>query len=124
MKAFSAFFFTILYIAAMIRPVAPLFEYIIYEDYIAEFLCVNKDNVALDCHGKCYLMKSLNEQNEQKKQNLPRISMEEYPIGFVELTSLEPTLHLIAKDHSPKFYHNTYNFLFGKAQFHPPNFVS
>ncbi len=72
----------------MLRPVLPLFEYVVNKDYIAEFLCVNKDNTELNCKGKCYLMKQLQEQEDEKKQNLPRIAMEEYPVGFVTLLQL------------------------------------
>ena len=72
----------------MLRPVAPMLEYVVYEDYIAEFLCINKEKTELNCNGKCYLMQRLAEQDEQKKQNLPKILLEEYPIGFVQLVSL------------------------------------
>jgi len=108
----------------MIRPVGPMLEYIVYKDYIAEFFCVNKDKTELNCKGKCYLMQRLEEQNEQKKQNLPKIVLEEYPIGFVEIISLFldkkiPNKHLILTNYS-----NNYSFLFTYTNFHPPsNFV-
>ncbi|NNE76683.1 MAG: hypothetical protein HKN31_06375 [Pricia sp.] len=54
----------------MVRPVMPLFEYVIDQDYIAEFLCINKKRVEVQCNGKCYLMQRLNQQNDEKKQNL------------------------------------------------------
>ena len=85
MKRVATYGFVFLYLLAMTRPVIPLVEYIIYEDYITEFLCINKENVALECNGKCYLMQRLSEQNEEKRQNLPKISIEEYPIGFVKI---------------------------------------
>ena len=82
-KSVSAMFFVSLYVLAMARPVLPLFEYLIEKDYIAEFLCINKENTELNCNCKCYLIQKTNAQNEERKQNLPRIAMEEYPIGFV-----------------------------------------
>lgn len=106
----------------MLRPITPLVEYIVYEDYIAEFLCINKDKIELECNGKCYLMERLNEQNDQKQQNLPRIALEEYPIGFVELLSFSPEEE--EKDHiskTPSFYNNNYSFIFSSSGFHPPN---
>lgn len=110
----------------MTRPVMPLFEYIINEDYIAEFLCVNKDKkdkVELQCNGKCYLMQKLQEQNEEKKQNLPKIAMEEYPIGFVSfmIITFDPknvVNFLIESD-----YQNFYSYLFLGNSFHPPNLI-
>jgi len=108
----------------MARPIAPVLEYIIYEDYIAEFLCINKDNTELQCNGKCYLMQRISEQSEQKKQNLPRIVLEEYPIGFVELLNFRSeTVH--QKPTQDNFdYTNTYTFLYSALSFHPPNPIS
>lgn len=105
----------------MLKPIVPLLEYVVYEDYITEFLCINKDRTELNCNGKCYLIKRLEEQKEDKKENLPKISMEEYPIGFIELIGLpnaqEKTRHLT----NHHFYTNNYLFLFCKGAFHPPN---
>ncbi len=108
----------------MVRPVIPLAEYIIYEDYIAEFLCINKDKTELQCNGKCYLMQRLSEQNEEKKQNLPKIALEEYPIGFVELAffSSDTIEHLPFQNDFD--YHNHYTYLFCTYNFHPPSNLS
>lgn len=69
----------------MIRPVLPVIDYVINQDYIAEYLCVNKDKPMLNCNGKCYLAKMLQKERDEKKQNLPAIDLKEYPIGFVEV---------------------------------------
>ncbi len=109
-----------LYLVAMVRPIFPLMEYVVNEDYIAEFLCINKDKKELECHGKCYLMQRLQEQNEEKKQNLPKIVMEEYPIGFVQL------LHFPSKEFDQISkralfdYSNAYTYLFAPYNFRPP----
>lgn len=105
----------------MTRPVIPLVEYIIYEDYITEFLCINKENVALECNGKCYLMQRLSEQNEEKRQNLPKISIEEYPIGFVELVEFNNSKCTLTSSKDDFDYHNHYRFLFTPENFHPPS---
>lgn len=104
----------------MVRPVMPLFDYVINQDYIAEFLCVNKDNTELNCNGKCYLMQRLQKQSDEKHENLPRIAMEKYPIGFVELLfiSYKTSTKINAVDH--KFYLNNYHFLFSYTNYHPP----
>ncbi|MEX0314011.1 MAG: hypothetical protein AB3N18_07525 [Allomuricauda sp.] len=121
MKRFAAYGFVFLYLLAMVRPVLPLAEYIVYEDYIAEFLCINKDNIELQCKGKCYLMQRLSEKNEQKKQNLPKIALEEYPIGFVELMdNFTEEQSQIESNHDFN-YCNSYSFLFLTSSFHPPN---
>ncbi|WP_430906062.1 hypothetical protein [Maribacter sp. 2-571] len=120
MKSFRALFFVMLYLLAMIRPVMPLFEYIVDQDYIAEFLCVNKAKPELTCEGKCFLMQQLSEQSEGQQQNVPSIAMEKYPIGFV----FRFDLHLKAAP-SPKpknniQYRNGYSFLYCGVSFQPP----
>lgn len=120
MKSVSATFFVILYVLAMVRPVMPLFEYVIDQDYIVDFLCINKDKVELQCNGKCYLMQQLDKQNEEKKQSLPGIAMEEYPIGFVNFLSVELPEKKIRTKTVSKQYTNHYNFLFSGQSFHPP----
>ena len=105
----------------MIRPVMPLFEYIIEQDYIAEFLCVNTDKPELDCGGKCYLMQQLAKHNEEKRQNLPRIAMEEYPIGFVQLLSIVEHKFIESFNTITSEYLNEYRYLFSYSDFRPPS---
>ncbi len=124
LKRYLAYGFIFLYLLAMVRPVGPLFEYILFEDYIAEFLCINKDNVALECKGKCYLMQKLAQQNEDKKQNLPGIALEDYPIGFVHILFLKPRLKQYVKYEEEHSYLNNYSYLFSDFFFHPPSKIS
>ena len=72
----------------MLRPIQPLVEYAINYDYISKVLCINKDKPEMSCKGTCQLMKKMEQQQEKDFQSL-RILIEEYPIGFVELISLE-----------------------------------
>ncbi|WP_246139840.1 hypothetical protein [Flagellimonas hymeniacidonis] len=124
MKQLAAYGFILLYLLAMVRPIAPVMEYVIYEDYIAEFLCINKDKVELQCNGKCYLMQRLSEQNDEKKQNLPKIALEEYPIGFVELLSFDSKESFILQNQNDFGYQNTYSYLHITSSFHPPSALS
>ena len=118
------YIFILLYFVAMIRPVGPVLEYIIFEDYIAEFLCINKDNKELQCNGKCYLMQRLAQQKEQKRQNLPKIALEEYPIGFVELFAFKDKVIPRALSQDNFDYSNTYTYLYSALSFHPPSLIS
>lgn len=108
----------------MVRPVLPLFEYVINQDYIAEFLCVNKENIELQCNGKCYLMQKLSAQNEEKKQQLPKIAMEEYPIGFVAFTTVDLPKEKIIRNNSFVGYCNNYSFIYSDSSFRPPGPIS
>lgn len=104
----------------MVRPVLPVFDYVINQDYIAEYLCVNKDKPMLECNGKCYLAKMLQEEQEEKKQNLPPINLKEYPIGFVDILFLECIGVSIKKTEIPEFAQSKTR-TFTPTIFHPPN---
>ena len=113
-------FFTFLYILAMLKPVMPVFEYVINQDYIAEYLCINKDKPEMDCNGKCYLMQKIQKENDEKKQNLPAINLKDYPIGFVTILTLPfNSTHILKKEN---FTHsNLYTNLFFTSVYHPPD---
>ncbi len=51
----------VLYLSFLIRPVVPYIQYRLQQEQIAETKCENKDNVKLECHGKCFLAKKLKE---------------------------------------------------------------
>lgn len=113
-------FFTFLYLAAMAKPVLPVFEYVINQDYIAEYLCVNKDRPMLNCNGKCYLSKMLQEEQNEKQQNLPAIDLKEYPIGFVEILLLDLHVKSHKKNGLPHLsVEEPRQFI--DSIFHPPN---
>lgn len=113
-------FFTFLYLVAMLKPVFPVFEYVVNQDYIAEYLCVNKDKPMLDCNGKCYLAKMLQEEQNEKKQNLPAIDLKEYPIGFVEILLFDFKEQTTTKNTLPHFIPSGPR-QFVNSIFHPPN---
>ena len=105
----------------MTRPVMPLLEYVANQDYIAEVLCINKKKVELNCKGKCYLMQQIKKQENNKQPNIPKISLKEYPIGFILITEINSEDKAIT-DFTPKanYYSNFYSYLFNKSSFHPP----
>lgn len=78
---------------AMFKPIAPLANYVINKDFIAEVLCVNQDKPEMQCEGKCHLKKELKKAtNSEKEKGIPtaaKIKVEDYPIGFIQFTSLE-----------------------------------
>lgn len=123
MHSLKATFFVFLYVLAMVRPIVPLASFIVNQDYIAEFFCVNQDKPELECNGKCYLMQKLEKQNEEKRQNIPAISMEEYPIGFVNFISLD----IPKKEKAPNIiiidYRNNYHFIYSDTSFRPPTCI-
>lgn len=81
MKIVKTNILLLLYLVAMLRPVAPLIEYYAHQDYIASVLCINKEVKVLDCKGMCYLQKKL-EQQEKGVQGM-EISIKDYPLGLI-----------------------------------------
>lgn len=108
----------------MLRPVMPLANYVINQDYIAEFLCINKDKPELECNGKCYLAKELKAASEEKEKNLPAIAMEEYPVAIVTFTLFEASQAIETISTNNFQYKNNYTFSYQNLVFHPPTFTS
>jgi hypothetical protein len=48
-----------------------LLDYKLNENYIATTLCENKDKPACCCHGKCFLKKQLQKDEDGNKNSLP-----------------------------------------------------
>lgn len=119
-KALSILFLC-LYLLGMLRPVAPLIEYELHKDYIAEFLCINKNEPIMACHGQCHLKKELAkaQQEEHSTTENPRIKIEDYPVTWWNIENLQTTF--ISQGISQNtFYSNHYQFLFKTAIFRPP----
>ncbi len=108
----------------MLRPIMPLANYLVNQDYIAEFLCINKDKPELECNGKCYLKKQLKEASEEKEKNLPAIAMEEYPIGIMMFITFDASQTTETTTTSNFQYTNSYKFSYLNLVFHPPAFTS
>ena len=104
----------------MLRPVQPYIEYILNQDYIAEFLCINKDKPELKCNGKCHLVKEIEKQQQQDPFAALSISMENYPIGFVNILTLSLNNNFNSKEKHTFFYNNLYNLNVKRSVFHPP----
>lgn len=108
----------------MLRPVQPYVEYVFNQEYIAEFLCVNKDKPKLQCNGKCHLAKQIEKQQKQEPLSALSISMENYPIGFVNiLRLLTPQSFFAFTKNNHFFYQKLYHFNYSYSTFQPPDLV-
>lgn len=104
---------------AMLKPIAPIVEYVINQDYIAEFLCINQDKPEMQCNGKCHLYKEVKKQQEETPVSL-QISLKEYPIGFVKILKIRKKKVIPSTRKEIHFYSKKYSYLFSKTVFHPP----
>lgn len=103
----------------MLRPIAPFIEYAVNYDYISEVLCINKNKPELSCKGKCYVMQKLEKQRQDDFNSL-EISLKEYPIGFVEILSIEKLPKIYTTTSTVYFHQNNYSFQLMKLDEHPP----
>ena len=53
----------------LVRPLWPVFEYVVNYDYIVNVLCENRAQPQLNCDGKCYLAKQLSKESEKNQKN-------------------------------------------------------
>lgn len=105
----------------MLRPIAPFIEYAINQDYIAEFLCINKEKPEMRCNGKCHLYKEVEKQQEETPVSL-EISFKEYPIGFVKILKFANINIGNLKYKSNFHYLKHYKYFYSETVFHPPIF--
>jgi len=119
----GAIFFVFLYMLAMLRPIQPCIEYLLNQDYIAEFLCINKDEPELQCNGKCHLVKEIEKQQQEEPITTLSVSMENYPIGFVNIYQLKLFSNPLNQDRPRFSYSQLYQFDFYKNTFQPPELV-
>lgn len=106
----------------MLRPIQPCIEYVLNQDHIAEFLCINKDKPKLQCNGKCHLVKEIEKQQDQPIKALS-VSMENYPIGFVTILQLKQPKNFEHLNTSLYIYHLLYHFDYCEESFQPPDVV-
>ncbi|MHA4807232.1 hypothetical protein ACX0G9_03970 [Flavitalea flava] len=70
------------------------------QDYIARYLCVNRNNTAIDCEGKCQLKKRFKQEDSKDNENPERRSENKnevissktfYPTGLIACMSFLST---------------------------------
>jgi hypothetical protein len=105
----------------MLRPIAPIIDYVVNQDYIAEFLCINKDKPELECNGKCHLKKELQKTQEDTQQSF-NVNLEDYPISPLHslLSELPSKLTILQLRKVTNYYTEKYIYLFSTDIFHPP----
>jgi hypothetical protein len=103
---------------------APVIEYAVNRDYIAEVLCINKAKPELACDGKCHLKSSLDQEFENDtpaNNNTVRIQIENILIYVEELFSFDASdFQFIKHNFMRAFRSNLYRFTAVTDFFHPP----
>lgn len=116
----------ILVLSIFLKPIFPLIDYCVNYDYISTALCENKQNVKLNCNGKCHLMKQLAKASENSSSSSDKkADYREFENLFCEniqayfVFSITNWLNKATKP----IYSNLYYFLGSKYSFHPPSVI-
>lgn len=90
-------------------------------EYIIQELCENKDKPQLNCKGKCYLKKKLEESNKAENQASGSIKQFELPVFICNQENFEFALNqeVITQVQFPK---DLYALTLNQSFFHPPRF--
>ena len=118
----------ILTLLMFLKPILPVFEYLVNYDYIVNELCENKLKPELKCNGKCHLTKELAKASEGNLKNSSdkKINFEQTEIVFFqEIKPIEiRQIYFLNKTSIGNNYSNLYFHLNDCAFFHPPTFIS
>ena len=111
----------------VMKPIFPVFQYVLNYDYIAKELCENKAKPEMHCNGKCHLMKELAKasENETPITSDKKVSHHESEVLFFEQLV---TFDFFQKNVSSQKELNTRYVNFYKKEdltsvFHPPSFM-
>lgn len=112
----------------LVKPIVPVFQYVLDYQYISEVLCINKEKPELQCNGKCHLMKELAKASEDEKPSSSDKKNHQAQVEFLFLEELNsfpiiPNATVLITPNS-SVYSNLYSHLNCHAIFHPPAFIS
>ena len=111
-----------------LKPVLPVFEYILNYEYIKTELCVNKEIPIMGCDGKCYLIKELAKASESEKpisSDKKHITAETTDLFIAELHNYTfSVFNTTTKSSLNSKYTDLYTSLNSYSFFHPPISVS
>lgn len=97
------------------------FDFLLNQEYIKEFLCINKEQPKLACNGKCFLMKQLRETQNEKEQEFPVLYQTKYEFILAHFqTKSGDTIYLMRRKEELQSHESDYVFLFENEIFHPP----
>lgn len=57
----------IIILVLFLKPVFPVLDYAVNNDYLSKVLCINKDKPELKCYGKRHLLKELAKASEEDR---------------------------------------------------------
>ena len=117
--------FSILMVAAILLPnltkIGIFIDFKINQDFIAEFLCINKEEPIVMCYGECYLSDQLQKAEDQENQQRPTAQKERLEVIYCYsniLSQIPILLTQMSKLNAGD--EDSYSPPFIKDVFHPP----
>lgn len=106
----------------VLKPLTPWLDYAYNYHHITEDLCINKTHPELQCNGKCYLAKSLVDQEDShtKSTSTSKIKTNIVDVYLAEVIyTVEKSTKIL--HHNPNhFWKNFYNFQIITTLLKPP----
>lgn len=126
-KTISVVFLTSLLLVRSLLVPFILMDFTLRQDYIATYLCENRDKPSLHCDGKCYLAKKLKAAHEAQDREASQRLLNQILDGPAQLL----TLHFVFPERPVKearsSVSDTYHCVFPEAAslrfFQPPRFI-
>ncbi|MEO8934055.1 MAG: hypothetical protein ABI295_07080 [Xanthomarina sp.] len=111
----TAFILVFILFAHNINTLVIVGEFIVNKDFIAKTLCIEKDNQK-GCHGKCYLVKQLIEENPDSNTQIPiqeskRVALDVFfisSINTIDTQLIDYKLPLVLLSHKSPIVLKTY----------------
>lgn len=112
----------------LLKPIIPVFQYVINYEYISEVLCINKEKPEMHCNGKCHLMQELAKASDDEK---PLSSDKKSQHSEIEVLFIEELNTFCFTKQSDFilttpiiYYSNLYSHINCNSVFHPPSIIS
>ena len=113
----------ILAIVLFFKPVMPVLGYLINYDYVVKELCINKNNMASHCDGKCQLKSELAKASDNHESSRDKkVKAVEYELLYLDalpeyvFIKINNTLNTITDSYQDMYCLTIYNSIF-----HPPS---
>ena len=123
MKHIAAYLLILAISLHLLADLAVLLSFKMNQDYIAKFLCIEKDVPESNCKGCCQLKKELDEQHESKEAT-PQSENKQVEIQFFNSYLILQHIQANTAQKLLIFYIGTEGVSYQTKIFHPPRFIS
>jgi len=96
-------------------------DFLYNQEYIQEFLCINREKPKLSCNGKCYLMQQLEETKNEQEKEFPQILQTKLDFIINDFReNFTKTIFVLKRKVLPSLCQNKLEQVYIHDIFHPP----